>query len=98
MKKLVLTLAIIGFITFGALSIQKIIASTSQVEMVNFDKDPKKNTDKKTTEAKSVNTEAKATSSDKKDCSSSCSDKSASSKACCGEEKSGCCSSGPDKK
>jgi len=98
MKKLVLSLAILGFVAFGALSVQNLIASSSQIEMVNFDKDPKKDGDKKVAETKEVKTEAKAAEGDAKVSSSSCSDKSASSKSCCGAEKTGCCTSTPDKK
>jgi hypothetical protein len=98
MKKLVLSLAILGFVAFGALSVQNLIASSSQIEMVNFDKDPKKDGDKKVAESKEVKTEAKAAEGDAKVSSSSCSDKSASSKSCCGTEKTGCCTTAPDKK
>ena len=98
MKKLVLSLAILGFVAFGALSVQNLIASSSQIEMVNFDKDPKKDGDKKVAETKEVKTEANAAEGDAKVSSSSCSDKSASSKSCCGTEKTGCCTSTPDKK
>jgi hypothetical protein len=98
MKKLVLSLAIIGFIAFGALSVQHLIASSTQVEMVNFDKDPKKEDTKKAADTKEVKAESRAKESCAKSCSSSCSDKSASSKSCCGSEKAGCCSSTPEKK
>ncbi len=54
MKKLVLSLAILGFVAFGALSVQNLIASSSQIEMVNFDKDPKKDGDKKVADTKEV--------------------------------------------
>jgi len=104
MKKLVLSLAIIGFVAFGALSVQNLIASSSQVEMAKFDKDPKKDGDKKTTETKVVKTteatatEAKTTETDTKASPSTCTDKSASSKSCCAHEKEGCAKSCPDKK
>ena len=99
MKKLVLSLAILGFVAFGALSVQNLIASSSQIEMVNFDKDPKKDGDKKTAETKEVKaTEAKTTEADAKACPSTCSDKSASSKSCCDKDKAGCCTTSPDKK
>ena len=99
MKKLVLSLAIIGFVAFGALSVQNLIASSSQIEMVNFDKDPKKALDKKTAETKELKTtEAKTSESDAKAYPSTCSDKSASSKSCCDKEKESCSKSGPDKK
>jgi hypothetical protein len=106
MKKLVLSLAIIGFVAFGALGVQHLIAASSQTEIVNFDKDPKKDdnkkaadvktTDVKAADTKEVKADAKTSESCAKSCSSSCSDKSASS--CCGSEKSGCSSSSPDKK
>jgi hypothetical protein len=104
MKKLVLSLAILGFVAFGALSVQNLIASSSQIEVVNFDKDPKKDGDKKVAETKDVKaegtttTEAKTSCADAKACPSTCSDKSASAKSCCSAEKSACCSSSPDKK
>jgi cytoskeletal protein RodZ len=102
MKKLVLSLAIIGFVAFGALGVQNLIAATSQVEIVNFDKDPKKAdakaADTKTVDTKEVKADAKTTESCAKSCSSTCSDKSASAKSCCGSEKSCCTSTTPDKK
>jgi len=100
MKKLVLSLAILGFVAFGALSVQNLIASSSQIEMVNFDKDPKKDGDKKVAETKEVKAEAKTTDANAKDCPSTCTDKSASSKSCCSGEKSACgtSTSSPDKK
>ena len=100
MKKLVLSLAILGFVAFGALSVQNLIASSSQIEMVNFDKDPKKDGDKKVADTKEVKADAKTTDANAKDCSSTCTDKSASSKSCCSGEKSACgtSTSSPDKK
>jgi hypothetical protein len=98
MKKLVLFLAIIGFIAFGALSIQNLMASSSQVEMVRFDKDPKKANDKKVAESKDTKTETKSGNKDEKACPSTCSDKSATSKSCSEKEKADCCASSPDKK
>lgn len=87
MKKLILTLAILGFVTFGALSIQNLIASTSHVEMANFDKDPKKDDNKKAADTKEVKAEAKTEKSASDDCGTSCGDKSASTHSCCGGEK-----------
>jgi len=104
MKKLVLSLAILGFVAFGALSIQNIMASSTQIEMVNLDKDPKKEDTKKAADTKEVKAEAKSadasSKSCEKSCASSCSDKSASAKSCCSGEKAGCgtASSTPDKK
>jgi len=108
MKKLVLSFAILGFVVFGALSIQNLIATPSQIEIVNLDKDPKKDSNKKVADAKEVKGETKATEGSAKNCSSSCSDKSASSKSCCDKstaskscsdkERTSCCSSGPDRK
>jgi len=98
MKKLVLFLAIIGFVAFGALSIQNLMASTNQVEMVKFDKDPKKANDKKVSDSKDAKTEAKSTAKDVKANPSSCSDKPASSNSCSDKEKAGCCTASPDKK
>lgn len=98
MKKLVLFLAIVGFVAFGAISIQNLIASSTQVEMVKFDKDPKKDGDKKVAESKDTKAEAKSANTDGKECPSTCSDKSASSKSCCDKEKESCAKSCPDKK
>ena len=104
MKKLVLSLAILGFVAFGALSVQNLIASSTQIEMVNLDKDPKKEDTKKAADTKEVKAEAKTTDASakscEKSCASSCSDKSASAKSCCSGEKAACgtSSSSPDKK
>jgi hypothetical protein len=101
MKKLVLSLAILGFVAFGALTIQNLVAATSQVEVVNYDKDPKKEDTKKAADTKAaadtkeVKAETKSTGSCEKSCASSCSDKSASAKVCSDTEKAACC---PDKK
>lgn len=100
MKKLILSLAFFSFVAFGALSIQHVIASSSQVEVVNFDKDPKKEDNKKASETKEVKADGKTGESGSKSCASSCAsscaDKSAS-KDCCAKDKAACCSS-PDKK
>ena len=98
MKKLVLFLAIIGFVVFGTLSVQNLIASSSQVEMVKLDKDPKKADDKKVTDSKDAKTEAKSNAADEKANSPACSDEPASSKSCSYKEKAGCCTASPDKK
>jgi|WetSurMetagenome_2_1015567.scaffolds.fasta_scaffold1422429_1 hypothetical protein len=99
MKKFVLIIALIGFVSFGALSIQNVVASSSQVEMARFDKDPKKTSDKKAAESKNTKTtEVKSENADAKSTTSTCSDKSATSKGCCDKDKAGCCSSGPEKK
>jgi len=98
MKKLVLSLAILGFVAFGVISIQNVVASSVQTEMVNFDKDPKKEDTKKAADTKEVKSETKKSGSCEKSCASSCSDKSATAKACCDKEKAGCCASSPDKK
>ena len=97
MKKLILGIAFLSFVAFGALSIQNVIAGTYSIEFVKFDKDPKKDGDKKATEAKDApKAEVKSTDASSKDCQSSCSGKSASS--CCDKSKEGCASSCPDKK
>jgi hypothetical protein len=99
MKKLVVILVMVGFMAFGALGIQNVVASPAQVEMVKFDKDPKKANDKKVTESKnSKTTDTKAATTVTNASSSSSSDKSASSKGCSDKDRSGCCSSGPGKK
>lgn len=89
MKKLVLVIAIAGFVAFGALSVQTLLASTSNVEYVNFDKDPKK--DKKTSEAK-----ADTKSSKDGECvpKSDCTTKS----SCCSKSSGATSKEGPDKK
>lgn len=83
MKKLVLALGLTCFILFGALSVQNIYGMTTGIEMVKFDKDPKKVDDKKATDAKT--TDAKAT-----DVKATTDTKSCDSK---GDAKSGCCKS-----
>ena len=99
MKKLVLTLAIFGFVAFGVVNVQNIVAATTDVEMVNFDKDPKKD-EKKAVESKDSKAEMKSG----KDCcakdkASSCKDKSSMASAdCCATSKSDCASACPDKK
>jgi hypothetical protein len=100
MKKLILSLAIVGFVSFGVLNLQSVVAASSNVEMVNFDKDPKKDGDKKSTEVKDAKAGAKSADAGcAKDCSSSCSDKSASASAsCCDKSKESCSKSCPDKK
>jgi len=103
MKKIFLAIAIVCFVAFGAIGIQNLMASSNSVEMVNFDKDPKKDGDKKskdskeTTEVKAESTTTTATTTTKDGCcSSSCSSKSSSS--CCSKEKEDCSKSCPDKK
>ncbi|MDX9906319.1 MAG: hypothetical protein RBS55_07005 [Bacteroidales bacterium] len=102
MKKLVLSLAIIGFVAFGAIGIQNVVASTAQVEVANFDKDPKKDENKKAADNKDVKAETKTTEGASKSCASSCAstctDKSETAKSCCAGEKSSCEKSCPDKK
>ena len=97
MKKLVLAIALFSFVAFGAFSIQYVIAGSYSIELVKFDTDPKKDGDKKATEAKDA-PKAEVKSSEtgaSKDCSSSCGEKSSS---CCDKSKDGCASACPDKK
>jgi hypothetical protein len=99
MKKLVVILAIISFVAFGGSGIQNVIASSTRVEMLKFDKDPKKANDKKVAETKDTKAnETKAAVSDSKVSTSSSSEKSAAAKECGNKDKAGCCSSSPDKK
>jgi hypothetical protein len=99
MKKVVVILAIFSFVGFGALGIQNVTAFPSRVEIVKFDKDPKKAGDKKTAVPKDTKaTGTKAISADSKVSTSSGSEKSATSKGCTDKDKAGCCSSSPDKK
>ncbi len=100
MKKLVLALAIAGFVTFGVFSVQNVVAASMNVEMVNFDKDPKKDGDKKAAEVKDAKASAKSADAGcAKDCSSSCGSKSTTASAsCCDKSKENCDKSCPDKK
>jgi hypothetical protein len=99
MKKLVVLVAIFSFVGFGALGIQNVAAFPARVEIVKFDKNPKKANDKKTVGSKDTKaTETKAISADSKVSTSSSSEKSATSKECADKDKAGCCSSSPDKK
>lgn len=97
MKKLILAIALFSFVAFGALGIQNIMAGTYSIEFVKFDKDPKKDADKKATETKDApKTEMKSSGSEaSKDGSSNCCDRSSS---CCDKSKDGCASACPDKK
>jgi hypothetical protein len=97
MKKLILSLAIMGFVVFGALQIQNIMAASTSIELVNFDKDPKKDGDKKAADAKDAKADAKSGEVSAKDCSSSCSGKTASA-SCCDKSKESCATACPDKK
>jgi len=98
MKKLILSIAIVSFVAFGAISIQNITAATSHVEVVRFDKDPKKVSEKKSSDTKEVKTDAKAIKSEPKSSSASSADKSSSTKSSC-DGCGDCCShSCPDKK
>jgi hypothetical protein len=97
MKKMALILSLTAFVAFGALSIQNVIASGTNVEMVRFDKDPKKASDKKAAKDNKT-TEVKSENNDTKAAPATCSDKSGTSKGCCDKDKAGCCSSSPDKK
>lgn len=98
MKKLILGIAFFSFVAFGALSIQNVIAGSNSIEFVKFDKDPKKDDNKKATESQDA-PKAEVKSADAKsdkDCQSSCAGKSASS--CCDKSKEGCATACPDKK
>jgi hypothetical protein len=96
MKKFILAIAIFSFVAFGALSLQHVIASPYSVEMAKFDKDPKKDNDKKAADSKDASkSQAKSTDAEKsKDCHSSCC---GGSSSCCDKSKEGTTSS-PDKK
>jgi uncharacterized protein YxeA len=98
MKKLILGIAFLSFVAFGALSVQHVVAGSNNIEFVKFDKDPKKDGDKKATESSDA-PKAEVKSADAKsgkDCQSSCAGKSAS--ACCDKSKEGCATACPDKK
>lgn len=58
MKKLFLTLGLFCFIYFGAFAVQNITSSTFGVEIADFDKDPTKDGDKKTTDKQEVKKDA----------------------------------------
>jgi hypothetical protein len=98
MKKIFLAIAIIGFVTFGALGVQHLVASSHSVEMVKFDKDPKKEGEKKSQDSKQTSdVKAEGTNTTKDDgCASSCSSKSSSD--CCAKSKESCSKECPDKK
>jgi hypothetical protein len=101
MKKLVLTLAIIGFVSFSALSIQNLVASSHQTVIMTTDKDPKKADTKKADDTKEVKADAKKTETGTQSCGTTCTDKQSTSKSCCSGEHSSCCGSKsetPDKK
>ncbi len=100
MKRLVLSIAIAGFVAFGALNVQNVVASSTRISMVKFDKDPKKdkNKDKKADEKKDSKTDAKATTTEAKDAQTKSCDKPASGKSCCSPQKEGCAKSCPEKK
>lgn len=95
MKKIILGIALFGFVAFGIVGLQSMTASPVNVEFIKFDKDPKKEGDKKATETKETKAEAKSDAGcgDVK-ASSGCGDKAASS--CCGHDASK--KESPDKK
>ena len=67
MKKLVLSIALMAFIAFGAASIQTVVASTTGIELARLDDDKKKDAKKETKETK----EKKGDCTTKKSCCSS---------------------------
>jgi hypothetical protein len=77
MKKLVLSIALIAFIAFGAGSIQTVVASTTGIELAKLDDDKKKDAKKETKETK----EKKGDCTTKKSC---CSEE---KKASCDDDK-----------
>jgi hypothetical protein len=81
MKRLILGLFLATFLVFGALSVQNIYADSFNVEIVNFDKDPKKDGKKEVT-AKSN----KASAKNSKECCAK------DSKCCDESKKKECCS------
>jgi len=95
MKKLILAIAFLGFVGIGVLGLQSVTASSINIEFAKFDKDPKKEGDKKAAETKNAKAESKSEAScaDMK-ASSNCGDKAASS--CCSKEAS--TKESPDKK
>lgn len=96
MKKLFLALAIFGFIAFGVIGVQDIQASSYSIEMVELDKDPKKDGDKKVKDDK-ASKEVKADASSSKD--GCCAASSCASKAdCCSKSSKDCSKECPDKK
>ena len=98
MKKLILALAIFGFVLFGVFAVQNVVAATAEVEIVNFDKDPEKDKDskKKKSEARAETKSAETTAVKSGCCAekSSCGDKSKSYTA----KKEDCSKECPDKK
>jgi hypothetical protein len=97
MKKLFLALAIFGFVAFGVVGIQDIQASTYSIEMVKFDKDPKKDGDKKAKDSK-ASAEMKAQNASSKSGCCSSSSSCASKADCCSKSGEDCSKECPDKK
>lgn len=113
MKKFILSIALFSFVLFGALSVQNLLANSFQVEFVKFDKDPRKDGDKKAADKKDVKTDqtantiaapvaAPATAPADKGCcphstSSCCSDKHGDPN-CAKDKKEDCSKTCPDKK
>ncbi len=95
MKKLIFGISLAVFFLLGVTNVHTVVASQTDVEIVNFDKDPD-GKDKK--EAKKADKKAKA---DAKKGSKDCAPKAADCKAKtdCKDKKTSCCSkSHPDKR
>jgi hypothetical protein len=83
MQKTVIVLAFMGFVLFGGLFIENVIAYSAQVEAVKIDKDPKKANDKEVADINdTTTTNVKIIDADTKITTSSNSDKSYASQEC----------------
>ena len=89
MRKFILSIAFFSFVLFGAFSVQNLIANNFQVEFVKFDKDPKKDGDKKATDNKDVKTEKATTNTAAPAAAPAAA--TTDSKSCCPHSTSSCC-------
>ena len=96
MKKVILALSFFTFFLFGAVAVQLVTAATMGVEIVDFDKDPTKDEDKKEAKAKKAEkSETTVTESSERGC---CAEKSNCCKSAEKASKSDCRKECPDKK
>ncbi len=101
MKKVVLALGFFTFILFGAVTVDNVSAATTGVEIVELDKDPAKDGDKKKAEVKEEKACASASKASDKGCcakASKCGDKASTAMASKGDCAKDCSKECPDKK
>jgi hypothetical protein len=93
MKKFVLFVGLFSFIMFGALGIQNVLSATNHMEFVKFDKDPKKNKDKKNKDVAPAAVPAQDTKDVNATTTPAATTKTegAKSPSCCSHPKEGCC-------